>query len=269
MNPYFNSQWPNLIPPGVSNVTRKRMIFMLAATWPDAIKRDSNYHNDGDQGGDRPTGPEAGRNTGYDDFNRHKYWHFVDQPFSQDGSDANSFQVPVPDAQTQIAVFRQVLQSTDAGDGLKSYDLVWLLHLVGDVHQPLHCATRISANHPQGDAGGNGVVLCAVKASACTGKLHAFWDDILGTNNTVAAADKFAGRLKAPSVAAGDLANANAWIADSFSLAQSNAYIDPVGAGDGPFQATNAYTKNARSLARRQTALAGARLAGLLKADLK
>jgi hypothetical protein len=99
--------------------------------------------------------------------------------------------------------------------------------------------------------------------------LHPFWDDILGTNNTVAAADKFAGRLKAPSVAAGDLANANAWIADSFSLAQSNAYIDPVGAGDGPFQATNAYTKNARSLARRQTALAGARLAGLLKADLK
>jgi len=47
--------------------------------------------------------PGRGQNTGYDDFNRHKYWHFVDMPFSQEGTNVTSLTIPTPDAQTQIA----------------------------------------------------------------------------------------------------------------------------------------------------------------------
>jgi hypothetical protein len=92
------------------------MIFMFAATWPDAIKSDASYHNDGDENGNRPTGPEASRNTD---------WHFVDEPFRQDGGDVSSVQIPAPNAQTQITIFRGVLMSADASADLKSYDLVW------------------------------------------------------------------------------------------------------------------------------------------------
>ena len=92
---------------------------MLAATWPDAIKQNAQYHNDGAQNGDRPTGPEARRNTGYDDFNRHKYWHFVDQPFTQDGTPLSGAPVPDPNAQTQITAFRAVLASIQC-DSLSS-----------------------------------------------------------------------------------------------------------------------------------------------------
>jgi len=77
---------------------------------------------------------------------RHKYWHFVDKPFSKDGT-THFPELPIPNAQTQIDAFRAVLAS-NADDALKSYDLVWLLHLVGDVHQPLHASSRVSRAAP-------------------------------------------------------------------------------------------------------------------------
>lgn len=37
----------------------------------------------------------------------------------------------------------------------KSFMLVFLIHLVGDIHQPLHNTSRVSKEHPKGDKGGN------------------------------------------------------------------------------------------------------------------
>src|SRR5262249_18363782 len=86
-----------------------------------------------------------------------------------------------PNAQTQIGKFRAVL-ATESNDPklekLKSYDLSWLLHLVGDVHQPLHSTTRVSTTKPDGDDGGNGVKL------TWPANLHTFWDDVLGCGDT-------------------------------------------------------------------------------------
>jgi len=76
-------------------------------------------------------------------------------------------------------VFRGILSSS-AKAALKSYDLVWLLHLVGDVHQPLHCATRVSAAAPDGHDGGNAVKLDCTKC-----ELHAFWDNLPSTAKSV------------------------------------------------------------------------------------
>jgi hypothetical protein len=90
LNLYFKGTWSATIPGGTASDDRARMIFMLAATWPDAIKRDGQCHDDGANGGDSPTGPNAAQNTGYDGFNRHKYWHFIDTPFSQDGTELQS-----------------------------------------------------------------------------------------------------------------------------------------------------------------------------------
>ena len=59
------------------------------------------------------------------------------------------------------------------------------------------------------------------------------------------------------------------WVHESFELAQSQAYQPPIGAGPGPFILTPAYRANAKSVAREQIALAGARLANVLNAELK
>jgi hypothetical protein len=162
--------WFELIPEGTGPARTKMLIFMIAATWADRIKNDPDYHTDGSHNGNRPpTDGTANNNTGFDDLARHKYWHFIDRPFTLDSTALP--QVPEPNAQTRISDFRAVLAS-NSSDELKSYDLSWLLHLVGDVHQPLHCATRVSAAKPGGDDGGNGVAL-----STAPGKLHSFWDD--------------------------------------------------------------------------------------------
>jgi len=248
--------------PTASPADRDMMIFMIAATWADAIKRDLSYTKDGSDGGNRPDGsPDPGKNTGYDDLLMHKYWHFIDTPFSTDGTPLPA--IPTPNAQERIALFRTVLASASP-DALKSYDLTWLLHIVGDVHQPLHAATRVSSVDPQGDAGGNLVKLDCAKC-----ELHAFWDNLLGTQNDLPTVVKGARKLpKAKSGPAGK-ADEKDWIAESFQAARQVVYSPPVGPGDGPFTLTPAYKKKAGNLARQRVALAGARLANLLNDELK
>ena len=91
----------------------------------------------------------------------------------------------------------------------------------------------------------------------------------MGTSNDIRSADEFAAELDVPSVSRSDVANAKSWIQEGFTLAKAKVYVDPVVNGDGPFRATAEYTGAARKLARQQIALAGARLAELLKEDLK
>jgi hypothetical protein len=254
--------WFDLIPAGTSAAKTKMMLFMIAATWPDRIKRNPDYHEDGPHGGNRPPDdPSASQNIGFADFARHKYWHFIDVPFSLDGTPLPA--IPTPNAQERIAVFRSVLAS-NSPDALKSYDLSWLLHLVGDVHQPLHCVARVSAASPDGDDGGNEVKLTS------PANLHAFWDDALGTDEAPATAITAATQLAAaPASAASDL-NVQHWIDESVSAAKSIAYRKPtIGDGNGPFTLDNAYKTRATTLAQKRVALAGARLAKILNDELK
>ena len=51
------------------------------------------------------------------------------------------------------------------------YDLPWLVHLEGDLHQPLHCTSRFLKSQPEGDAGGNLVFVTPGR------NLHSVWDD--------------------------------------------------------------------------------------------
>ncbi len=167
-NPDYN-KWVGMVPAGTAPKFKYMMIFMIASTWPDQIKSKAGYTDDGpDPHGNRPDGASSSLNVGYPDHLHHKYWHFVDTPFTEDGTALPA--IPSPNAETQIATFRAVLGTSPAGD-VKSYDLVWLLHLVGDVHQPLHSSTRVSATDPDGDSGGNNVKLCA---SPCRSELHGF-----------------------------------------------------------------------------------------------
>ena len=45
----------------------------------------SGYTDDGSQNDNRPDGAGSSQNTGYGDTLRHRYWHFVDTPFTRDG----------------------------------------------------------------------------------------------------------------------------------------------------------------------------------------
>ena len=258
-NPNYN-KWLSYIPAGTSDDDRNLYVFMMAATWPDEIKaQSSGYQLDGDI---PPRTAEATNNTGFSDKYMHKYWHFVDVPFSTDGTALPS--TPTPNAQTQITAFRQALAS-NASDDVKAYDLVWILHLVGDVHQPLHCAERITAADHRGDGGGN-----SVKLTNDPGDLHGYWDNLLGIGETknYQVAVTAAKQLPEAGSAASD-ANEADWVQESFHLAQTDVYVAPVGPALGPYTLDATYGSKALAIAQQRVALAGARLANLLNTDLK
>jgi hypothetical protein len=249
-------------------------IFMLAATWPDEIKLPGydcqpghHFVSDGSRNGDvAPPGPAASQNIGYDDTHRHKYWHFVDMPFSTDGSATQP--APHPNAADEIQAFTTVLASNQS-DGLKSYDLVWIEHLIGDVHQPLHDTSRFTMGHPSGDAGGNFVMIC--DTPNCTRELHAYWDGILGAAN-IGAAMIMGAQLNQRSQPAGaDENNPEAWVQEGFQVAKEKTYQPPISddePGSPPGIPDSVYHDNAKRTAESQVLLAGYRLAGCLNGAL-
>jgi hypothetical protein len=268
-NPYYNKQWKALIPAGTPADQRDLMLFMIAATWPDQIKeKGSTYQNDGDN---PPTDGSAWTNTGYGDLKQHKYWHYIDIPLTQDGT-APLAAIPTPNAETQIAIFRQTLTS-GSNDKLKSFDLVWLLHLVGDVHQPLHSTTRISAGELGGDHGGNGVKIDAAAVGNPNKKLHLFWDslpgDVSSPSEALAAAITYGKALGPADPVLAKKADASDWISESFDIARTVVYSDPISAGDGPFTVTSVYNDKAQKIAAERVALAGQRLANIINNELK
>jgi hypothetical protein len=263
----LNPDYADWICGAADEATAKLYAFIHAATWADDIKTKADY-TDKDDTIDKPT---AGQNIGYADHLRHQYWHFRDTLYSPDGSP-----LPKPDpvdAVTQLTLMIASLPaSSGASEDLRSYDLVWTLHLVGDMHQPLHAVARYTAPLAHGDRGGNAEAV--IPATGETIALHAYWDRIFGGYATVFGAIFDAdgkGDLASvfPDTTAARELDPSVWAQESFALAKTAAYAPPIGDGPDAVALTREYETNARNTARSQAALAGARLANLLNATLK
>jgi hypothetical protein len=259
-NPDYNN-WVKVIPSGSSQSQKNMMVFMIAATWPDRIKSAPGYHEDA---ANSQCGPASTQNIGFTDTFRHRCWHFVDAAFTQDGSNVPA--TPVPNAEERIALFEPVLSGND--DDLKAYDLSWVLHLVGDLHQPLHCSTRVRKGQPDGDHGGNLTTIKRTGTAKATA-LHAYWDDLPGTGESVTKVIKSAKKLPAADAMKALDLNVTDWVNEGVQLSKTKVYVAPIGKAGGPFKLTKTYKSNSKKVAQQQVALAGERLANLLNADLK
>jgi hypothetical protein len=264
LNPMYG-QWTH----DVEDSRKPLVAFLMAATWPDCIKSPSCAAGYTSDGGNTPPGnPTDDQNIGYSDKLMHQYWHFVDEPYS---AGAPGQPPKVPNALTEIEKLSAAI-GTDEPDDVKSYDVVWLEHLVGDIHQPLHATSRFTANHPQGDAGGNLVYFCN---KPCTDELHAYWDGLLGDGPTVEQiTDNAKTLLRREPPAGADSVHAKTWVNQSFSLAKSAVYAAPISSDNDPSVTLSprpdaAYSAEARKVADAQILLAGYRLAALLNRKLK
>ena len=240
--------------------------FVHAATWADDIKTKADYYDD------QPTDSTAGQNVPYGHL-KHAYWHFKDALYTPDGT-----KLPAPvavDAVSQLKIMITALSSSHASEELRSYDLTWTLHLVGDLHQPLHAIDRYTAqiSDKDGDRGGNEEMV--VPSTGQTLPLHAYWDSLFGGYSSVFGAmfdadDKANGlwRVAPDPVKAIELDPA-VWAQESFELAKQNAYAPPIRTDKTPVELTRDYETNARNVARSQAALAAARLANLLNVALQ
>ncbi|GET90750.1 p1/s1 nuclease [Leishmania tarentolae] len=101
-------------------------------------------------------------------------WHFYDTPYNPDNINITD---PV-EAVNAVAVSLDMiiaLRNTEAPLYLLNFAWVNLVHIFGDLHQPLHTISKYSKQHPHGDKGGNAI---EVYAGGKRVTLHALWDNI-------------------------------------------------------------------------------------------
>lgn len=124
----------------------KHEAILSASTWPDRIKQH-----------------------GVTMFN---HWHYIDLPYPQSPQPHHPKENIIWAINKSVAV----LQNPEATAAEMDLFLRFLIHLVGDSHQPLHCVSHFSKTHPQGDKGG---LLFKIN-HPITDSLHIFWDLGLG-----------------------------------------------------------------------------------------
>lgn len=197
----------------------------------------------------------------YQDIHWYDAYHYIDIPFSTDQSPLPP--IPAINAQWAILHAEQTLTNHYAKPFDKGLALRILIHVVEDIHQPLHTATRVSNEYPQGDLGGN---LFPIKGKPIATNLHAYWDMGAGLLYAKPRSHKISIKKQAenlenqwPCVKFSLNTNIGEWINDAHTLARSKAYT--IAPNTTP---TSAYQQEAQAIVSQQMAVAGCRLANLL-----
>jgi len=186
-HPHFAVYLSAACPKGLSEA---EWAFLRAAVWPDWVR---DPFADGLSAEDRAKIRKA--------YNK-PVWHYVNLPYVHPDDTAKfdaaairkDILFPELDDKGEprhiVAALKQcmkLLAAPGTSDEDKAIQLCWLLHLVGDLHQPLHATGLIASKEtlapgfdpPEGDRGGN---LLAIKARAADPKamnLHFYWDALL------------------------------------------------------------------------------------------
>jgi S1/P1 Nuclease len=194
-----------------------------------------------------------------DDIREHRpdtaRWHYVDIP--RDGEDYRPKRdcrlTPRGDCViAAIARFRAQLVDPRAGTSERAEALRFLVHLIGDLHQPLHCAD----DH---DRGGNDVAVFLLGQPTT---LHAVWDaglihaSDLSEARWVRQLETWLDGRDVARLAAGSVID---WALESHRAAVEHAYDIP---SNG--QLGRAYVETTRPVLEHQLAAAGVRLARVL-----
>jgi len=247
---------------GVNGTDKDLNLFLNAATFPDDVRFSH--------------GPNRFHDPMFDKFHKEPN-HFVDfefKPPAKAPGDPAKGDTILNTYQANVAT----VKDENADGAAQAVALSWIIHQVGDVHQPLHCVSRFAGkltNVANGDRGGNGVA--PFPNPRGHHDLHSFWDDLLGSDSSANTPDKLQavahGVIQAFPVAAfskDELRGADdlkPWALDSFGLAVEKSY-DPLDddLDSGVAEVANGYQDMAKSLAEQRIALAGYRLANQLKA---
>jgi hypothetical protein len=221
-----------------TDAERSRWLFAIASTWPDIVSRQPEY--------------------------AHGTWHYVNLPlWLQDGTltTCREARRRLPESRRRILQLDAERRARGepgipAGDSIlealpnnqrtladpaapaeaRALALSWVLHLVGDAHQPLHAvAVFAEKRFASGDRGGNDInILDSAAPASAARSLHRVWDELLGADTTPAAldaalaglrGDRQLSNLPTAAIAVKDVA---AWVDEDCELARSSVYVPAI-----------------------------------------
>ncbi|HTV24839.1 MAG TPA: S1/P1 nuclease [Polyangiaceae bacterium] len=294
-HPRFRDDFLPALPASITApAERARWLFAFASTWPDVARGQPLFE--------------------------HGTWHYVNLPLELHGSELTSCRQArreLPASQRRIAAIDaqrrargepgipggdsirealpnnlRTLADPQAQRQARALALSWVLHLVGDAHQPLHAVALFTERRfVSGDRGGNDILLRE------RGSLHRVWDGLLGDDASPAALEGALAELRRDRArwrAAEVMAKAttpDTWLDEDCELARRAVYVPAVLAavarferddrpGRAPEASTSdrapptkpelslstAYHQHAADKARERAVQAGLRLAALLAA---
>lgn len=256
LDPSVRAKVSGLLADDTSRLTRDRDI-ASEATWADRYR-------DSDRDGDRSR------------YEATREWHFADIELGDREVDAACFAHPALPAGTyasagparaciidKIEQFRRELPNANLPSAERLLALQFLLHLIGDLHQPLHLGDA----H---DRGGNDKRVEAAGYRA--GSLHHYWDTVfverLGENSSAVAAGLLA-EVTPAQRRDWRGGTPSGWALESFEVAKTVAYGElPEPDSLGRYRLSDAYVRDATAAVRLQLERAGVRLAQVLNAAL-
>jgi len=232
---------------------RERELFEAAAAWADWIRHPDRPGHRYDQ----PT------------------WHYVNFYWLQEGPGGPAVELDLPltgEILAQLERIAATVADRERPAPERGLDVAWLLHLVGDLHQPLHSSARVSARDPDGDRGGNAFGLGEGN------NVHRAWDVVLRDRfpqQDGEMLEAYIGRIATAVMEAhpragfeavlAQTADFTAWAREGLATAQRAAYPAYL-ERDAPPPAR--YMDDVYAAAAPRIALAGYRLATLLEALL-
>jgi hypothetical protein len=242
-------QWVQAYHPNPT-VGQAEYIFMRSSTWPDEIRRSGSPYD-------------------------HPEWHFIDYPLRPPAFPVEPDPAPTNNVLFGVAQCEEILSDTNADPISRAVYLSYLIHLVGDMHQPLHCESFFDAQFPNGDRGGNDFYVRLAQGGV---RLHGIWDGLLGDAESPVIQWRYSAKLQAdfPRASLPELkkdTTPKSWSLESRQLAIEYGYLN--GSLKGSSDSASAaplpenYLSNAKAVADRRGALAGYRLADEIKDYLK
>ena len=241
---------------GDDRTAQLERLFAEIAQWPDEIRRGPFKH--------------LHRGT----------WHTIEIPYMVAGFEPAT--EPETTAENILWALREntrIAADPAASAADRAVALCWVFHLVGDMQQPLHAISLFSAEFPSGDRFGS-LFWVRPPAGDDAVSLHYFWDSAIQRSQNTSEVERTAAHLMAahPRNALEELlerpyrgaAAFEGWTRDeSHRLAVTTGYRDGRLAGAADRKAAphlgDDYAADARSLAARRMALAGYRLANVLR----
>jgi hypothetical protein len=231
------------------------------------------------------------------DDRKFRSWHYIDIPI--DPRDPVPSFVPGTDTAVRgnaVQALKRALVVLEGGTDPYVCDpptaLALIEHLVGDIHQPLHCATKYFFSHGQlrDDKGGNDEFVLNGPPGNDKFNLHAFWDSAWRATfdeptGNVVLDDRFHSSDRPDPAAIRDLASEvdrpvivlddksatdfEAWARESNKVARVFVYPGITATDSAKYcRLGSAYVSEARARAYAQLQRAGHRLANLLNATL-